>query len=127
MPRYPQSNGQAEVTNKTIMSNLKKKLESYKGRWLDELPGLLWAYRATLQLAIDKSLFSLVYIVDAVIPTDIRVTNLITKLAWPNESINDQMMADHHDLIKKEREQALIRLAYYQQAIAHHYNSRVKE
>lgn len=89
MPRYPQSNGQAEVTNKTIMSNLKKKLESYKGRWLDELPGLLWAYRATLQLAIDKSLFSLVYIVDAVIPADIRVTNLITKLAWPNESIND--------------------------------------
>ena len=31
IPRYPQSNGQVEVINKTILNNLKKKLESYKG------------------------------------------------------------------------------------------------
>ena len=32
-PAYPQSNGQAEATNKAIVSELKKRLEGAKGRW----------------------------------------------------------------------------------------------
>ena len=36
--RYPQSNGQAEL------SSLKKRLKKAKGRWVDELLGVLWAY-----------------------------------------------------------------------------------
>ena len=44
MPRYPQSNGQAEATNKTLFSKLKKRLEKVKGKWVDELLGVLWAY-----------------------------------------------------------------------------------
>lgn len=31
-PRYPQSNGQAEITNKTLFFALKKKLEEAKGK-----------------------------------------------------------------------------------------------
>lgn len=31
-PRYPQSNGQAEVANKTIFDGLKKCLDEKKGR-----------------------------------------------------------------------------------------------
>ncbi|RVW75218.1 Transposon Ty3-I Gag-Pol polyprotein [Vitis vinifera] len=46
-PRYPQSNGQAEVTNKTLITALKKRLEQAKGKWAEELPGVLWAYRTT--------------------------------------------------------------------------------
>lgn len=41
---YPQSNGQAEVTNKKIMSGLKKRLEDAKGRRIEELHDVLWAY-----------------------------------------------------------------------------------
>ncbi|RVW41911.1 hypothetical protein CK203_081557 [Vitis vinifera] len=44
-PRYPQSNGQAEATNKTLITALKKRLEQAKGKWVEELPGVLWAYR----------------------------------------------------------------------------------
>ncbi|RVW63279.1 Transposon Tf2-12 polyprotein [Vitis vinifera] len=47
-PRYPQSNGQAEATNKTLLSALKKRLEKAKGKWVEELSGVLWAYRSTL-------------------------------------------------------------------------------
>ena len=36
--RYPQSNGQAEVTNKTLLNYLKRRLTSAKGKWVDELP-----------------------------------------------------------------------------------------
>uniref|UniRef100_A0A803Q7W8 Integrase catalytic domain-containing protein n=1 Tax=Cannabis sativa TaxID=3483 RepID=A0A803Q7W8_CANSA len=36
-PGYPQSNGQAESSNKVIINNIKKRLESAKGRWAQEL------------------------------------------------------------------------------------------
>ena len=41
---YPQSNGQAEAVNKTILNGLKKRLAGAKGRWAKELPNVLWAY-----------------------------------------------------------------------------------
>ena len=37
-PAYPQSNGQAEATNKAIVNSLKKMLDGAKGRWAEELP-----------------------------------------------------------------------------------------
>ena len=43
-PAYPQSNGQAEATNKVIVNGLKKRLDSAKGRWAEELLSVLWAY-----------------------------------------------------------------------------------
>ncbi|KAG7543367.1 Retrotransposon gag domain [Arabidopsis thaliana x Arabidopsis arenosa] len=46
-PRYPQGNGQAEASNKTILSNLKKRLSARKGGWYDKLQPVLWAYRTT--------------------------------------------------------------------------------
>ena len=36
-PRHPQSNGQAEASNKTILTALKKRLSSAKGKCVDEL------------------------------------------------------------------------------------------
>ena len=41
---YPQSNDQVEATNKAIVNGLKRKLESAKGKWVEELPSVLWAY-----------------------------------------------------------------------------------
>ena len=40
-PRYPQSNGQSEASNKTLLTALKKRLDSAKGKWVEELPGVL--------------------------------------------------------------------------------------
>ena len=40
-PAYPQSNGQAEAIKKTILNGLKKRLDSVKGRWAEELPNVL--------------------------------------------------------------------------------------
>ena len=41
-PAYPQGNGQAETVNKVIVSGLKKMLDDAKGRWVEELPHVLW-------------------------------------------------------------------------------------
>ncbi|KAM1168037.1 hypothetical protein ACFXTH_029936 [Malus domestica] len=53
-PRYPQGNRQAEASNKAILDCLKKSLSDKKGKWLDELPGCLWAYRTTKRRDTDE-------------------------------------------------------------------------
>lgn len=49
----------------------------------------------TPRIVTSESPFSLVYGVDAMIPTDIEMPNLRTELAWPNEAVNDQMMTEN--------------------------------
>ena len=40
-PAHPQSNGQAEVTIRTLKAALKTKLEGLKGKWVEYLPEVL--------------------------------------------------------------------------------------
>ncbi|RVW35592.1 hypothetical protein CK203_112561 [Vitis vinifera] len=70
-PPYPQSNGQAEATNKTLVTALKKRLEQAKGKWVEELPCVLWAYRTTPGRPTGNTPFALAYGMDAIIPTEI--------------------------------------------------------
>ena len=46
-PAYLQENGQAEAVNKVIVNRLKKRLDDAKGKWVEELPHVLWTYRTT--------------------------------------------------------------------------------
>ena len=72
-PAYPQSNGQAEATNKTIVNGLNKKLDGAKGRWAEELPNVLWAYRKTPRRSTRETSFSLTYGAKAVILAEINL------------------------------------------------------
>ena len=69
-PRYPQSNGQAEASNKTLLTALKKWLDFAKGKWVEELPGVLWAYRTTARKPNGISSFALTYRMEVVISTE---------------------------------------------------------
>ena len=40
-PAHPHSNGQAEVTIRTLKAALKTKLEDLKGKWVEYLPKVL--------------------------------------------------------------------------------------
>ena len=55
----PQANGQVKVVNKMIKHNLKTKLEDLKGRWAEERPEVLYAYRTTTRSKTRETLFSL--------------------------------------------------------------------
>nr|CAN80114.1 hypothetical protein VITISV_004221 [Vitis vinifera] len=72
-------NGQAEVTNKTLITALKKRLEQAKGKWVEKLPGVLWAYRTTPGRPIRNTPFALAYGMDAVIPTKIGLPTIWTE------------------------------------------------
>ena len=52
---YSQSNGQAEAINKAILNIIKKSLEQSKGKWAEELPKVLWAYRTTKRSTIGEN------------------------------------------------------------------------
>ena len=70
---YPQSNGQAEATNKAIVNRLKKRLEGTKGRWAKELPNVLWAYRTTPRRSTGETPFSLMYGGEAVLSAEVNL------------------------------------------------------
>jgi len=125
-PRYPQGNGKAEAANKTILSNLKKRLSYLKGGWYDELQPVLWAYRTTPRRSTGETPFSLVYGMEAVVPAELNVPGLRRTEAPLNEEENSAMLDDSLDTINEKRDQALIRIQNYQHATARYYNSKVK-
>ena len=125
-PRYPQGNGQAEAMNKTIISNLKKKLNEYKGAWFGELQNVLWAVRTTPRRATSETPFALVHGMEAVIPAEIKVPSTRRIRNPQNEAANSEMMVDVIDTIDERRNQALIRMQNYHNAAAWYYNSNVR-
>ena len=76
--RYSQSNGLIEASNKTLLTALKKRLDSVKGKLVDELFGVLWAYRTTTRRSTGISPFAITYGMEAIIPTEIGMPSIRT-------------------------------------------------
>ena len=123
-PTYPQGNGQVEVVNKVIVNGLKKMLDDAKGRWVEELPHVLWTYRTTPQRSTGETPFSMSYGAEAVIPIETGFPTLITQTFNPND--NDRLLEKSLDLIEERRENAMVQLAYYQHKLKQGYDARVK-
>ena len=49
------------------------RLEGAKGVWLDELPGVLWAYKMTVKTPTRETPFKLAYGSEAVIPAEVHI------------------------------------------------------
>ncbi|RVW61781.1 Gypsy retrotransposon integrase-like protein 1 [Vitis vinifera] len=122
--RYPQSNGQAEATNKTLITALKKRLEQAKGKWVEELPGVLWAYRTTPGRPTGNTPFALAYGMDAVIPTEIGLPTIRTEAAKLDDASIE--IGRNLDWVDEVRESAAIQMADYQQRASAHYNRKVR-
>ena len=121
---YPWSNGQAEATNKAIVNGLKKRLDDAKGRWVEELPNVLWAYRTTPKRFTGETPFFLTYGAEAVISAEVNLCSARVEEFAPAR--NDRLMVEHLDLLEEYKEAATIQLAEYQQKLARRYNRDVK-
>ena len=121
---HPQSNGQAEATNKAIMNKLKKILDGAKGKWAEELPKILWAYRTTPRRSTGETPCSLTYGAEAMILAEMNLCS--TRVARFDPAQNNELMVEHLDGLEECREVAIIRLAEYQQKLAQRYNREVK-
>ena len=58
---HPQSNGQAEVSNREIKYILEKKVNSSRKDWSKKMDDALWAYRTTFKTPLGMSPFRMVY------------------------------------------------------------------
>ena len=103
---YPQGNGQAEVVNKVIVSGLKKKLDNAKGKWVEELPHVLWTYRTTPRRSTGETPFSMMYGTEAVIPLENGFPMLRTNALTLDN--NDELLERSLDLIEERRENATV-------------------
>ena len=108
-PAYPQGNGQTEAANKVIVDGLKKRLDDAKGRWVEEMPHVLWTYQTTLRRLTGETPFAMTYRAKAVIPLEANFLILRTNSFTP--SGNDELLGESLDLIEERREKAMIQLA----------------
>ena len=70
---YPQDNGLAESSNKSLVNIIKKLLETNKKGWHKKPVNALWADRVSHKKSIGMSAFELVYDVDTVFTTSLAV------------------------------------------------------
>ena len=108
---YPQGNGQDEVVNKVIVSELKKRLDDAKGKWVEELSHVLWTYRTTPRRSTGETPFFMTYGAEAVIPLKTEFPTLRTSSFSPGN--NDELLKKSLDLIEERKESAMVQLAYY--------------
>ena len=93
------------------MNGLKRRLDRAKGRWVEELPNVLWAYHMTPRRSTGETPFSLTYGVEAVIPTEVSLCS-----AWVagfDLAQNADLMMERLDWLEECREAATIRLTEY--------------
>jgi transposase InsO family protein len=124
---HPQSNGQVERLNGMILVGLKPRifdrLKPYAGRWIKELPSVLWALYTTMSHAIDHTLISLVYESKAMLPTEVEHKSF--RVQHFNEECSDDSRVDDLTKLKELREAAVIQPSKHQQAMRRYYARNV--
>jgi len=72
---HPQANGQVERAHGLLLAKLKPRLfdefKYYSGKWIYELPKVVWGLRTQQSRATGYSLFFLVYSSEDILPTDL--------------------------------------------------------
>ena len=106
------------------MDGLKKRLEEVKGKWVDELPHVLWAYRTILRRSTGENHFSMTYGFEVVIPLETGLPTMRTDQF--DSSKSEQLLSNSLDLTEERREVAIVKLAQYQQKLRQGYEKGVR-
>ena len=122
-PSHPRSNGQEKVTIRTLKAALKTKLENLKGKWVEYLPEVLWAYRTTCKYATRETPFALAFGTKAVAPVEVGLKS--PRVEFANAEHNEESLLLNLDLLEEKREPALKLVDDYQRKTARYYDRKV--
>ena len=125
---HPRANGQVERTNGMILDALKKRMyrenDKAPGRWLKELPAVVWGLRTQPSRNTSVSPYFMVYGVEAVLLADIAFRS-----AWV-ENFDEDKANEARELevnsAKEKRLDSCIRTAKYLAVLRRYYNKNVK-
>ena len=95
-----------------------------KGKWVEELPHVLWTYRTMPRWSTGESPFSMAYGAEVVIPLKTGFLTLRTSTFTLDG--NDGLLEKSLDLIEERMKNAMVQLAYYQHKLKQGYDTNVK-
>jgi hypothetical protein len=126
---HPRANGQVERANGLIIDGLKKRLydENSKkgGKWIHELPHVVWGLRTQSSKATGQMPFFLVYGSEAILPADIKWKS--PRVEMYNEGETDEARQLELNSIEEAHCTALVQSARYLQGIRQYHNRNVRE
>jgi len=124
---YPQGNGLAKSSNKSLIRIIKILLEDNKRNWDSKLKYALWADRVTIKKSIGNSPFKLVYGIEAIFP--IQLTLPVAKFLQEEQDEKEEDMAKRiTDLaeVHQIREQLVEKAAAYQRKVKEAFDKKAK-
>ena len=93
------------------MNGIKKRLKKSKGKWVEKLPSILWAYQTTPQKATNEMPYAWAFGFKFIIPLEVSLPIIRTEAY--DISHNEEVLARDLDLADERRKNALIRMANY--------------
>ena len=103
---------------------MKIKLEDLKGKSVEYLPEVLWAYRTTRKSATQETPFALAFGIEAVVPVEVGLKSPRIELA--NIERNEEALRLNLDLLEEKCEQVLKRVEDYHRKTTRYYDQRVR-
>jgi hypothetical protein len=125
-PYYPQGNGLAESSNKSLIRIIRKLLEENQKSWDSKLKFSLWADRVTNKKSIGTSPFKLVYGTDAIFP--IQLVLPVAKFFQEEQTESNDMVRRMLDLVELQqvREQLVDKSEAHQKRIKDTFDRKAK-
>jgi hypothetical protein len=112
--KHPQSNGAVERANGIICIGISKCLVGLpKGKWVDELPKVVWVHNIAVSRSTNFTPFKLLYGEEAMMPEVIQFQGPRTNI----EIIDEAQQMTSKDLLEEERMKMIQNLEKYQKEI----------
>lgn len=109
---------------KSYWMESKKRLEEAKGKWVEELPSVMWTHRTTARRSTGETPFPLAYGFKAVIPLEIGLPT--TRTIDFDPIINQDNLRKDLDLLEGKCDMVAIRLASYQQHMKRGHDKNIR-
>ena len=126
---HPRANGQVERINGLVLDGLKKRLydaNSKKGgKWIQELPYVVWGLQTQPTKATGQSPFFLTYRLEAILPADIMRKSPRVKAYQEGEA--DEAWQLELDSVEEARINALTQSARYIQGVRRYHDRNVQQ
>jgi ribonuclease HI len=126
---HPRANGQVERANGMVLDALKKRLHdaanSNGGKWIKELPNVLWGLRTQPSKPTGQSPYFLVYGSEAILPADVMWDS--PAVEQYDKGISEDSIRVDIDGLEEARCTALVQSARYLEGIRRYHDCNVKE
>eukprot|EP00253_Pinus_taeda_P032587 PITA_32587 len=123
---YPQGNGLAELSDKSLINIIKKLLEENKMNWHRKLTNALWADRLYTKKSIGMSPYELVYGMEAKFPSSLGIPNVKLLQEIQAEPNDMQRRVNQTIHLQQTREQVFNRAQILQEKLKKMFDKKAK-